>query len=102
MNSWNSKRDYLDKIESILVLDKDEQCTRTKAMLTFDVRDGRIGGVDDIAVQDMDVGMDLLVETTEPDGADAEVPVEIRVTGSDHGVAIDLVVALDAALDHFG
>ncbi len=51
---------------------------------------GGVGGVDDVTVLNVNVGVNLLVDAVEPEGTDAELPVGVGGTGSQKGVSVDL------------
>lgn len=58
--------------------------------LALDEGHGGVGGVNDVTVLDVNVGVNFLVDAVEPEGTDAELPVSVGSAGPQKGVSVDL------------
>ncbi len=58
--------------------------------LALDEGNGRVGRVNNVTVENVNVCVDLLIETTEPDGAHTKLPVVVRVARSQQRVSVHL------------
>lgn len=57
---------------------------------TLDEGDGSIGRVDDVTVENVNVRVNLLIQTAEPHGTDTEAPVVVGVSSSKQCVSVHL------------